>query len=92
MPIASTAPLGTISDRFTRAVHRFAVTEGIRWVDLAEGRRKDDVVQERPMRFTAPEGVVLNGRAAVRRGVVARALSHAELILITFPVDGPRRA
>ena len=37
LPIASTAPLATISDRFTRAVHRFAETEGIPWVDFAKG-------------------------------------------------------
>ena len=28
LPIASTAPLGKISDRFDRAVHRFAKDEG----------------------------------------------------------------
>jgi hypothetical protein len=46
-PIASTMPLGKISDRFTRAVHRFAQTEGIEWVDFARGERKDDVMLER---------------------------------------------
>ena len=56
LPIASTAPLAKISDRFTRAVHRFAETEGIAWVDFAKGQRKDDVMQERLKDFTAPEG------------------------------------
>ena len=52
LPIASTAPLGKISERFTRAVHRFAVTEGIEWVDFAKGHRKDDIMQERLKGFT----------------------------------------
>jgi hypothetical protein len=61
MPIASTAPLGKISDRFTRAVHRFAETEGIEWVDFARGERKDDVMQDRLKHFTAPEGWCSSG-------------------------------
>jgi hypothetical protein len=35
MPIASTAPLAKISDRFTAAVHRFARDQGVPWVDFA---------------------------------------------------------
>jgi hypothetical protein len=69
MPIASTAPLGKISDRFTRAVHRFAETEGIEWVDFARGERKDDVMQDRLKHFTAPEGVVFIGRAQEKNTV-----------------------
>ena len=46
LPIASTAPLATVSDRFIRAVQRFAKTEGIEWVDFAKGQRKDAVMQE----------------------------------------------
>ena len=69
MPIASTAPLGKISDRFTRAVHRFAETEGIEWVDFVKGERKDDVMQDRLKHFTAPEGVVFIGRAQEKNTV-----------------------
>jgi hypothetical protein len=32
MPIASTAPLAKISERFTAAVHRFARDQGVPWV------------------------------------------------------------
>ena len=46
MPIASTAPLAKISDRFNRAVHRFLESEGIPWVDFVKGQRKDDVMLE----------------------------------------------
>ena len=69
LPIASTAPLATISDRFTRAVHRFAETEGIAWVDFAKGERKDDVMAERLKDFTASEGVVFIGRAQEKNTV-----------------------
>ena len=69
MRITSTAPLGKISDRFTRAVHRFAETEGIEWVDFARGERKDDVMQDRLKHFTAPEGVVFIGRAQEKNTV-----------------------
>jgi hypothetical protein len=63
LPIASTAPLAKITDRFTRAVRRFAQTEGIEWVDFAKGQRKDDVMQEHLQYFTPAEGVVFIGRA-----------------------------
>ncbi len=63
LPIASTAPLARITDRFTAAVHQFAKTEGIPWVDFAKGQRKDDVMHEHLERFTAPQGVVFIGRA-----------------------------
>ena len=63
LPIPSTAPLAKISDRFSRAVHRFAETEGIAWVDFVKGQRKDDVLHEHLKHFTAAEGVVFIGRA-----------------------------
>jgi hypothetical protein len=69
LPIASTAPLAKISERFTRAVHRFAESEGIPWVDFVKGERKDDVMQERLRHFTAPQGVVFIGRAQEKNTV-----------------------
>ncbi len=63
MPIASTAPLARITDRFTRAVHRFAEDEHIEWVDFVKGQRKDDVMADRLGSFIADEGVVFIGRA-----------------------------
>ena len=62
-PVASTAPLAKITDRFVREVHRFADTHAIEWVDFAKGQRKDDVMRERLAAFTAEEGVVFIGRA-----------------------------
>ncbi len=63
LPIASTAPLAKITDRFTAAVHRFAQDEGIPWVDFKKGQRKDDVMAAMLGTFTAEEGVVFIGRA-----------------------------
>ncbi|MGO9071835.1 hypothetical protein [Mycobacterium sp.] len=63
LPIASTAPLAKITDRFVAAVHRFADTRKIAWVDFAKGQRKDDVMHEYLERFTGTEGVVFIGRA-----------------------------
>ena len=63
LPIASTAPLAKISDRFNRDVHAFAGTHQIPWVDFTKGQRKDDVMHERLAGFTDSQGVVFIGRA-----------------------------
>lgn len=62
-PIASTAPLATITDRFGSAMRGFARDHRVPWVDFVKGRRKDDVMAEHLARFTAAEGVVFIGRA-----------------------------
>jgi len=69
MPIASTAPLAKISDRFTAAVHRFARDQGVPWVDFARGQRKDDVMHEHLGWFSAAQGVVFIGRAQEKTAV-----------------------
>ncbi len=66
LPVASTAPLAKITDRFAAAVHRFAGTERIPWVDFAKRQRKDDILQEYLAAFEAAgptEGVLFIGRA-----------------------------
>ena len=66
LPIASTAPLARITERFTAAVRRFAADERIAWVDFAKGQRKDDVMHEYLAGFEAAgrtEGVLFIGRA-----------------------------
>ncbi len=69
LPIASTAPLAKISDRFSAAVHRFAVDQQVPWVDSLKGQRKDDVMHEHLGRFTATQGVVFIGRAQEKTAV-----------------------
>ena len=63
LPVASTAPLGRITDRFARDVHSFARQHQIPWVDFANGERKDDIMASQLGRFCSPEGVVFIGRA-----------------------------
>ncbi|HEX2808661.1 MAG TPA: hypothetical protein VHN80_21065, partial [Kineosporiaceae bacterium] len=66
LPIASTAPLAKITDRFAAAVHRYARDLQVPWVDFVRGQRKDDVMHQHLAEFDAAgrtEGVVFIGRA-----------------------------
>ena len=63
LPIASTAPLGKVTDAFSAAMRRFARDQQVPWVDFVKGQRKDDVMHEHLARFTAEEGVLFIGRA-----------------------------
>ena len=69
LPIASTAPIAKISDRFTAAVHRFARDQQVPWVDFARGQRKDDVMHEYLGRFSVAQGVVFIGRAQEKTAI-----------------------
>jgi hypothetical protein len=66
LPIASTAPLGQITDRFVKEVHAFARQHQIPWVDFVKGLRKDDIMHAQLAAFEEAghtEGVVFIGRA-----------------------------
>lgn len=66
LPIASTAPLGKITEAFSAAMRRFTVDQGVPWVDFVKGQRKDDVMHDHLARFEAAglkEGVLFVGRA-----------------------------
>ena len=69
LPMASTAPLGKITDGFTAAIRRFARDQRVPWVDFAKGQRKDDVMHEHLARFTGEEGVLFIGRAQEKTGL-----------------------
>jgi len=73
LPIASTAPLGKISDGFTAGMHRFARDQHVPWVDFVKGQRKDDVMHEHLARFDAEEGVLFIGRAQEKTGLFRNA-------------------
>jgi hypothetical protein len=62
LPIASTAPLGKITDAFSAAMRRFAHDHDVPWVDFVKGQRKDDVMHEHLARFAEQEGVLFIGR------------------------------
>ncbi|MDT7712501.1 MAG: hypothetical protein QOG46_1190 [Pseudonocardiales bacterium] len=63
LPIASTAPLGKMTDAFSTAMRRFARDQQVPWVDFVKGQRKDEVMHEHLARFTKDEGVLFIGRA-----------------------------
>jgi hypothetical protein len=63
LPIASTAPLGKITDAFSTAMRRFARDQQVPWVDFVKGQRKDDVMHDHLAGFTGEEGVLFIGRA-----------------------------
>ena len=86
LPIASTAPLGKITDAFSAAMHRFAVDQGVPWVDFVKGQRKDEVMHQHLADFEAagPRGCCSSaGRRRRRRCSGPR--SDAT------PKDGPTR-
>ena len=62
-PIASPALFGSLTDRFTGAVQRFAQDHEVPVLHFARRQRKDDVVAPYRARFTAEQGVVLIGIA-----------------------------
>jgi hypothetical protein len=63
LPIASTAPLASVSEGFTKALRRFAWERGVPWVDFVKGQRKDDIMHQHLAAFTGTEGVLFIGRA-----------------------------
>ena len=69
LPIASTAPLGKITDRFAAAIHRYARDQRVPWVEFVKGQRKDDIAHEHLARFDAEEGVLFIGRAQEKTGL-----------------------
>lgn len=72
-PIVSPALFHPISDGFRTALHAFAQTHDLPWIEFRRGERKDDVVEPYRKRFKGAEGVVLIGvaqeRAQAWRGV-----------------------
>ena len=64
LPIASTAPLAAITDRFVKDVHAFAQANHIPWVDFAKGQRRRRRHGRAARRLLGlREGVVFIGRA-----------------------------
>jgi hypothetical protein len=72
LPIASTAPLGKISDAFSAAMRRFARDQAVPWIDFLKGQRKDDIMHAHLAAFEAAgrtEGVLFIGRAQEKTGL-----------------------
>jgi len=77
-PVASTAPLAKITDRFAREVHRFAEARQVPWVDFVKGGRqrrfgrgtcgvRRPTVGEGPSERQCPASASRCGKRAVRR-------------------------
>ena len=69
LPIASTAPMGKISDKFSAAMHGFARDQWVPWVDFVKGQRKDDIAHAHLAEFSGDEGVLFIGRAQEKTGL-----------------------
>jgi hypothetical protein len=69
LPIASTAPLGKITDAFSAAMRRFARDQQVPWVDFVKGQRKDDVMHPHLAGFDQEEGILFIGRAQEKTGL-----------------------
>lgn len=57
--------VGQKTDAFNTALRRFALTQGVPWVDFAKGERKDDVMHRHLARFETAgrtDGVLFIGR------------------------------
>ena len=76
LPIASTAPLGKISDAFTTGIRRFARDRGVLMVDFVRGQRKDEVMHQHLAGFTGTEGVLFIGRAQEKNSVFRTEKRH----------------
>jgi hypothetical protein len=68
-PIASSAMLAPISNRFIAASEAHARSLGVPVFALPRGARKDDIAREHLGRFTAPEGVLFLGKAQEKSSV-----------------------
>ena len=91
LPIASTAPLGKITDAFSAAMRRFARDHVVPWVDFVKGQRKDDVMHEHLARFDRQEGVLFIGRAQEKTSLFRterRRDANGELLSVDRARDG----
>ena len=61
LPIASTAPLGKITDAFSAAMRRFAHDQRVPWVDFVKGQRKDEVMHQHLVGFNREEECCSSG-------------------------------
>jgi len=68
LPIASTAPLGKISDSFSAAMRRFARDQQVPWIDFVKGQRKDDLMHAHLAGFDREEGCCSSGVRRRRPG------------------------
>ena len=62
-PVASSVPMGVMSNAFLRRIDAFVEEHNIPVVQFRKGQRKDDVAAEHRARFQANEGILFLGKA-----------------------------
>jgi hypothetical protein len=67
--VPSTVMIAPISERFVKAIERFAETERVDLVTFEKGQRKDDVALEYLAAFGGDEGVLFVGKAQEKTSV-----------------------
>jgi len=68
-PIASTAVIAPMTDRFVRSIERFAKDQGVDVVAFAKDQRKDDIAKDYLARCSFSEGVLFIGKAQEKASV-----------------------
>jgi len=67
--VPSTVMVAPMSERFVKAIDRFAVTQGVDLVTFEKGQRKDDVAHKYLATFAGDEGVLFIGKAQEKASV-----------------------
>jgi len=62
-PVASSVPMGVMSNDFLRQVDAFVEKQNLPVVQFRKGQRKDDVAAEHRRRFQGTEGILFLGKA-----------------------------
>lgn len=62
LPMASTAPLASIGEGFSKAIRAFVREQGVPWIDFVRGQRKDEVMHQHLFMLTR---AVLPGELSV---------------------------
>jgi len=75
-PLASSALMRPMSERFVAALERFIASNHIPVECFAKGERKDDVMARRLRDFQLPEGVVFVGKAQEKAKVLRTEKRH----------------
>lgn len=68
-PVASSVPMGVMSDTFVRQVDAFVAEHNIPVVLFRKGQRKEDIAAEHRGRFQGSEGILFLGKAQEKAAV-----------------------
>jgi hypothetical protein len=85
LPIASTAVLAPISNRFIGAMEARARGLGVPILTFPKGVRKDDIAAEHRRAFSAEEGVLFLGKAQEKCGVFRTERRHSTTTGAAYP-------